>query len=57
MTKKPLKKKTSPNDMFIDFRERNTDWLIPTCAPTRDRTHNLLVYKTTLQPTEPPGQG
>ena len=26
-------------------------------ALTRDRTHNLLLYRMTLQPTEPPGQG
>ena len=31
-----------------------TTWV---CALTRNRTHNLLVYRTTLQPIEPPGQG
>ena len=49
--------------MFIDFRERgrererNINWLLPVHAPTGDRTCNLLVYGTPLQPTEPPGQG
>ena len=38
-------------------RERNLNWLPPTCTPTGDQTCNLLVYGTTLQPTEPPGQG
>ena len=31
--------------------------LPPVHTPARDRTHNLLVYGTTLQPTEPPSQG
>ena len=47
--------------------ERNTDQLLPTRAPARDRICNLgmcpdqdrgcniLVYGTTLQPPEPPG--
>ena len=26
-------------------------------ALTGDRTHNVLVYGTKIQPTEPPGQG
>ena len=45
--------------MFIDLRERerNINWLPPVHTLTRDWTHNLLVYGTTLQPTEPPGQG
>ena len=28
-----------------------------TCALTRKRTHDLLVYRTMLYPTEPNGQG
>ena len=70
--------------MFIDFREgkreqgggretvvweRNTDWLPPVHALTRDQTHHLgmcsdgepilqpLVPGMLLQPTGPPGQG
>ena len=38
-------------------RERNIDWLPPVCAPTRDWTCNLSVYRTTLQPTDPLSQG
>ena len=49
--------------------ERNINWLPSICAPTGDQTYNLgcaltgdqicnfLVYRTMLQPTEPPGQG
>ena len=36
--------------------ERNIDQLPLSWAPTRDQTYNLVVYGTTLQPTEPPGQ-
>ena len=48
---------------------RKVDWLTPIYSLTRDKTHNLgmcpywnqthnlLVYGTMLQPTEPPGQG
>ena len=53
--------------MFIDLRERErereTMWekyikcLPPIHAPTGDWTFNLLVYRMTLQTTEPPGQG
>ena len=58
--------------MFIDFREREEEReggerdrerereihsLPPICSPTGDRTHKLLVYGTTLQPTESPSQG
>ena len=59
--------------MFIDLREREEggerdrlppistltgDWNynLGVC-PDQDQTHHLLVYGTTLQPTEPPGQG
>ena len=38
-------------------RERNLDWLPPICAPTGNRTCDLLVYGLTLQPVEPLGQG
>ena len=52
-------------------RERNIDWqLLPGISPFQGwntqpwhvpwpgtETHTLLVYKMTLQPTEPPGQG
>ena len=50
--------------MFIDERERvggregavrNIDQLLPIHAPTRDQTHNLLVYGTMLQLIEPQG--
>lgn len=37
--------------------KRNTDRLPPVLAPTGDAAHDLLVYRTTLQPTEPLGQG
>ena len=58
--------------MFLNFREkgrerkrgrerdidmRNIDWLPPIHVPTADGTCILLVRGTTLQPTEPPGQG
>lgn len=33
--------------------ERNIDSLPLACAPTVDQTHNLLVYKSTFQLTEP----
>lgn len=36
--------------------ERNTHQLLPVHAPTRHWACNLLVYRTPLQPTEPPGQ-
>ena len=35
---------------------RNLNWLLPICAPTEDGTHNILVYRTVLQPIEPPSQ-
>ena len=38
-------------------RERNIHQLPPKCALMGDLTHNLLVYRTRLQPTESPGQG
>ena len=42
----------SPEDMFIDFRERgrerererNIDWLPPVCAATGGQTHNFLLF-------------
>ena len=34
-----------------------TEPITSVCALTRNRTHNLLVFRKTLQPTEPPGQG
>ena len=37
-------------------QERNISQLPPVCALTRDQIFNLLVYRTMLQPTEPPGQ-
>ena len=37
--------------------ERNIEWLLPVRAPTGDRTHNLLVYQTTLHAIESPCQG
>ena len=56
--------------MFIDFREEgkereketpcergNIDQLPPVHAPTEDQPHKLLVYWTTLLPSEAPGQG
>ena len=33
------------------------DQVPPKCALMGDLTHNLLVYRTRLQPTESPGQG
>ena len=56
--------------MSIDFRESgrvrekernidviNIDWLSSVCSLMGDQTNNLLVYRSILQPTEPPGQG
>lgn len=43
--------------MFLLMRERNIYQLPPVCTLTRNQTHNFLVYETTLQPTEPLGQG
>ena len=37
--------------------KKNIDRLFLTCAPTGNQTHNLSVYGTMIQPTEPPGQG
>ena len=37
--------------------QRNINQLPPMCTPTKNRTCNLLVYGTMLQPTEPPVQG
>ena len=37
-------------------KERSIDWLPPIHTRTGDRTCNLSVYGTTLQPTEPPLQ-
>ena len=37
--------------------ERNIEQLPPVCSLTGDRTHNLLVYETTLPPTRPRCQG
>ena len=37
--------------------ERNIDVLLPVRALTGGRTCNILVYRTMLQPPEPPGQG
>ena len=37
--------------------EKSIDQLLPICFSTRNQTHNLLVHRTVLQPTEPPGQG
>ena len=51
---------------FIDFRERrkernvdmrNIDWLPSIHTLTRNQTRQLLVHRTTFQPTVPPGQG
>ena len=36
---------------------RNIDQLLPVHILTRNRTCNVLVFGTMLQPTEPPGQG
>ena len=36
--------------------ERNIDQLPPVCALTGEQTHNLLVFGTMLQPTEPPAR-
>ena len=38
--------------------ERNLDWLPTVYTDWRSNTgtHNLLVYRTTLQPIEPPEQ-
>ena len=48
---------------YIDFRkreggkrEREIVQLPPIRALTRNQTHNLLVYRMMLYPTEPPGQ-
>lgn len=46
--------KSSPRTCFereknIDVK--NTNWLPPIPTPIGDWTHNLLVYRTTLQPT------
>ena len=65
--------KPTPEDMFIDFRERgreketsihcfpHTLTRVPTpdrdMCPDRGRAANIEVYRTMLQPTEPPGQG
>ena len=38
-------------------RERNINQLLPRSTPTRDQSHNLLVFRRTIQPTEPPDQG
>lgn len=43
--------------MFSLMRKRNIYQLPPVCNLTRNQTHNILVYGTTLQPTEPLGQG
>ena len=37
--------------------ERNIDGLPPTFALTRNQTRNHLLCDTTLQSTQPPGQG
>ena len=37
--------------------ERNIKQLPPILSPAWDQTFNILVYETTLQPTEPPSQG
>ena len=37
--------------------ERNINRLSPVLSLTEDRTCILFVYRTTLQPTEPPSQG
>lgn len=53
--------KSSPEDMIIDLREREKDVersinrFPPLRSPTRDQTHNPLVYKTRFRPAEPPG--
>ena len=39
------------------WSETNINWLPPIYALTRDRTHNLLVYMSMLQTTEPPSHG
>ena len=56
---------SSSEDMLIDFRvgegergvgrerERDTNQLPLTCAPTGNRTCDLPVYRMLLQPTEP----
>ena len=58
--------KSSPGDVYTDFREKGKEGERETSisclsplihAPTRDWTHNLLVYGTTFQSTEPPCQG
>ena len=58
--------KSSPKDMFIDFREQGKDresvkekhQSVPsTCALTRDQAHNILMYGRMLQPPELPSQG
>ena len=37
--------------------ERDMNRLPPMRVQTGDRTHNVLVHRAMLQPTEPPGQG
>lgn len=43
--------------IFLFEREREKHGLPPVHALSRDRTHNLVVYGTVLQPAKPPGPG